>query len=124
MIITLPLPAHKLSPNARPHHMELYRLKKKAKEDAQVQTMVAIQEEGIADQLPWEKATTRATFYFLVKRRRDGDNLNSMLKAHRDGIAAAGVVRDDEDFQNLPPIIEIAKDHPRVEIHITKGHLI
>jgi len=117
--ITLPLPNRKLSPNAIPHHMELYRLKKAAKNAGHMAALLAVQEQEMDEsQFPWEKATTQATFYFLVNRRRDGDNHNAMLKAYLDGVADAGIVNDDEDFIPLPPIFEVVDSDARVEIEI------
>jgi len=57
--------------------------------------------------LPWPGAYVRATFYFRVRRKRDGDNLNASLKHALDGLADAGIVADDNAFVLLPPTVEI-----------------
>lgn len=49
---------------------------------------------------PFERATIRATFY--LARKRDDDGLIAWLKPFRDGLADAGIVRNDSAFTMLP----------------------
>lgn len=114
--IELPLPDKVLSPNARGKHWA------KKSHAVKMARMVAggIARSAWQQQEPMEKATLQATFYHRTKAKRDDDNLNGSLKAYRDGIADAGVVRDDHDMKNLEPIQLIDKEKPRVEITVTE----
>lgn len=96
--ITLPWPDAKLSPNARVHHMALYRVKAKAKDDAWVLTREALPSK--ADRAPYAgdaPIPLTITFHPPDKRRRDRDNMQYMLKAALDGIAL-GLEVDDYRF--------------------------
>ena len=71
---------------------------------------------------PWEKVEMKAKFFHKQKRRRDGTNHNSMLKAAQDGIVEAGLAVDDDSqhWTTLPPEFSIDKKLSRVEITITR----
>ena len=114
MIITLPLPAKELRANARVHWAVKHIKTKNAR--AMAETM------GRASRARFTgKVLIRPVFYFAKKRRRDGDNLVSSLKAYIDGLRDAGVIEDDstEHIEWLDPRIEIHVLNPRLELHIT-----
>lgn len=91
--IELRWPDKDLSPNARPHHMKLHRVKKAASEAAYWATKIALghrrfRHDGKSDIL------LRQIAHAPDKRDRDRDNLDHSLKAARDGIAMALDVND------------------------------
>ena len=85
------LPDKRLSPNARLHHMELYKAKRDAKEEA----MWLVLEQG-RPQRAIEKAHITITWVAKDKRRRDADNLFAALKATIDGLVEVGLLVDDD----------------------------
>lgn len=116
VLVTLPLPHPSLSPNARPHHMTKARLKKKARNDgylAGVKARIDCQHEQ-----PFELAEAHATFYVRTNRNRDGDNALASLKASFDGLADAGIFRNDSGLRHYPVKFEVDKKNPRVELLI------
>jgi hypothetical protein len=86
------------------------------------QAREAVEAEDIQS-FPWAYATTGATFYHQINRRRDEDNHQGMLKAVYDGIVDAGVVADDDSkhMRKEPPEFLIDKINPRVEIRISNA---
>ena len=84
------LPDRDLSPNARMHHMQLYRAKRQAKDEA----MALVLEQGRPD-IPYEKAHITITWVAKDKRRRDPDNLFASMKPYIDGLVEAGLIADD-----------------------------
>ena len=117
MVITLPLPHKLLSPNARPHHMALARVKKNHRIDAM---MTALGE--MSQPAPkWEKATALCRFYFKDKRKRDKDNALASLKSYFDGLADAGVVVNDCGITHAPSEFHVDAENPRVEIQIEES---
>ena len=112
ILIILPLPDRRLSPNAR----VCWQAKSKATKRYRAASFF------IAQQFPrrWARAESEATFYFKDRRRRDRDNLLASLKAAFDGIAAAGVVEDDADLTHLPVRLEVDRIAPRVEIRLRR----
>lgn len=119
LTITLPLPHPNLSPNARVHHMVLYRHKTKARSDAKIAAVAAMAKAGFMDYPKWASATVQCTFYFASNRNRDKDNASASMKYAMDGLADAQIVVNDSAFQPLTPVFEIDKDDPRVEVEIT-----
>ncbi len=137
--ITLPLPDAGLSPNARVHWAKLAKLKKVARAHGfgkASDQLFAVRGSAIScawrqrewgfdfqasNLIPfWPAATIHYTFYFKTERKRDDDNLIYRMKAARDGIAAAGLVPDDNKIQTLPPTIKIDKKNPRVVVTLAK----
>lgn len=101
--LTLPVPAEVLHPNARSHWASKARATKKRRHE--VATVAAAYRTPC---MPWKAATIQATFY--LPRRRDGDGLNSWLKATIDGLADAGYVKNDSAFTLLPPLQVTGKE--------------
>jgi len=97
--ITLPLPPKQLHPNGRCHYMAKARAVKKARWEAGIAAVAAL--EGRKPPR-WEKATVQATFY--VAKKGDGDGRNSSLKAALDGLQDAGIVANDSGLTVLPPL--------------------
>lgn len=113
LVVTLPLPSAGLSQNGRGAWQKKDRLTGEYRTMAKVAARTA-------GRLPlWDGATMQPTFYWPDKRRRDDDNAASSLKAARDGIADAGLVRDDSTIKALPPTFEVDRENPRVEIRLT-----
>lgn len=119
--IIVEIPPAKLSQNARVHWHERARLTRIAKADGYAMTIVAMDEVGLI-QPRWSKARMHTTFYWASNRRRDVDNANSRLKATIDGIVQAGLIADDsyEVLTKEPPVFEVDKHNPRVEIVVEK----
>ena len=92
MIIVLPWPDKRLSPNARIHWRAKVGPKQKARIDASWATVGA---EGFHDFDPPDgDIPVQVTFYPPDKRRRDDDNIIGAFKHARDGIADALSVND------------------------------
>ncbi len=113
-VLTLPLPTKYLSPNARCH----WRTKAEA-----VKAYRSITRWAAATRKPagWETvdaASVRCKFYFRVQRKRDRDNLLSMMKPAFDGLADAGIIANDSGFTYLPIEFGYDKTRERVEIEI------
>ncbi len=113
MIIVLPWPDRKLSPNARAHWRVTSHAKKKARRDAAFLTLEALQGRKIASDGP---LPFRVTFYPPDKRLRDDDNMVGSFKASRDGIADALAV-DDRRFQPEYHFADPAKPG-RIEVEL------
>jgi Holliday junction resolvase RusA-like endonuclease len=121
LIVTLPLPQKALSPNAS--NRIPWAVKAKAIRDyrwaAKMACLSALREAG--EVCAWDGAVVEAHFFFKVNRTHDNDNLNASLKAARDGLADAGLVKDDTSIRNVEPVVAVDKNDPRVELWITKG---
>lgn len=90
IVVELSWPAKELSPNARVHHMVLYRFKKAAKNEAEWATKIARPFSWGSDG-PFD---VHIRAYPPVNRNRDADNLIASLKASLDGIAKVLGVND------------------------------
>ena len=119
-VLTLPLPAVVLNPNrGRKHWSRLASAKKVYTAAAFYAATDWINRTIPKPQTPFAAIEMEPTFYFVVPRDRDRDNWGATLKAYQDGIEKAGIVKNDKDVTNLPPIFEIDRDRPRVELLIT-----
>jgi crossover junction endodeoxyribonuclease RusA len=112
IVITLPLPAPCLSPNARPHFMQKARATKAYRTAAFIEARKHKAER-------WKRATAQATFYKATKRVSDSDNLLASLKSAYDGIADAGIVANDRDLTHKPVVQLVDRANPRVEIELS-----
>ena len=119
--IILPLPPSCLSPNRPPFSVGGRYRKAAAIKKQRRDARKAIEEERI-DSGPWNQVEAQARFYHKKKRRRDGANFNAMLKGAFDGIVDAGLAIDDDHvhWTTLPPLFFIDRDHPRVEISVSR----
>ena len=93
MIVKLPWPDRILSPNSRAHHMA----RAKAAREARAWAKTLTQAEFTNLKMPYQdndNIPLSFTFCFPDARERDSDNLNSMMKAARDGIADALGIND------------------------------
>ena len=117
--IVLPLPARVLSPNCAVATPGGRFAKAAATKRYRKLAREAVQEECLVG---WGKASVAATFYWPNKRRRDTDNAIASLKAAYDGLVDAGLLPDDdyECMQRERPVFEIDRDHPRVELLVTR----
>ena len=97
MRIILPWPDSKLSPNARCHWRAKAPAKAKARSDAAYATYDAMPHGAREVRDVYAGAhpiPVQVYFYPPDKRHRDDDNMISLLKAGRDGIADALAVND------------------------------
>lgn len=117
LTIILPLPAKALSPNARVHWRVKAKSTAKARGDAQLAAINAMNEEGICAPY-WKKATAKGRFYFRTNRAHDQTNLQGSLKASEDGFTDACVWKDDSGVVWLPPEVFVDAKKPRVEVEI------
>lgn len=108
LTLTLKHPPRELHPNGRASVFNGARLVKLSRLYAKLEAINAMNRIGWMKPPQWEKATTRTTFHFDKKRRRDGDNLGAWLKSYWDGIADAGVVVNDSGFHHEPPTIVVS----------------
>lgn len=122
LIVALPLPPQLLQPNRKSHWAVKSRAVRDYRWAAKMATLAALREAG--EVVAWDAAEVEPHFYFRVKRVRDPDNLASCLKAARDGLADAGLVKNDTNIRNAEPVVHIDPDHPRVELWIRKLKLL
>jgi len=122
LIVTLPLPPKTLSPNARSHWAAKGHAARDYRWAAKMACLAALREAG--EVIAWDAAEVEPHFYFRVKRVRDPDNLAACLKSARDGLADAGLVKNDCNIRNAEPVVGIDKKNPRVELWITKLKLL
>lgn len=116
VVITLMLPAHALSPNARNHWRTVWKAKKYYRQIASANARLAYNGH------PFKSATCEARFYFKNdKRKRDRDNLLASLKSAFDGLADGGLIENDRDLTHLPVKVGIDDERPRVELHVTEA---
>ncbi len=96
--LELPLPVAELSPNARGTWAKISATKQ-ARYDAQEEARSAKFNWCKANKTQWvplkEPVTATVTFILKTKRRRDLDNLISMLKPTWDGFVDAKLLSDD-----------------------------
>lgn len=119
LVVELALPDRKLSPNA-PSGSRRGKAPavKKYREAAAWSFLQAMREAGAST---FDSVTVLAFFYFKRGRRRDGLNMQMMLKPAIDGMQDAGVVPDDRWVTELPPVLQVDKQRPRVQIHVYEG---
>ena len=117
ILITLPLPDRRLSPNARVHWRTLWAQKKAYKRAAYVATYYAGGQKA-----KWMRATAKVTFFWKDRRDRDMDNAMASLKSAWDGIKEAGLIEDDcaRVLTHEPAEFRVDGDDPRVEIRVRK----
>ena len=119
MIVVLPWPDKRLSPNARLHWSDKLWPKQSARNDAKIATMAA---EGFKETRKAFVSDTlcqiafKVTFYPPDKRHRDDDNMIGSIKSARDGVAQALNV-NDRRFRSSYTVAEPCKPG-RVEIEL------
>lgn len=97
MIVVLPWPDMRLSPNSRMHWAVKAGVVAKARRDAAYATYEAVGgglREARAAFAGNDPISVRVTFYPPDKRHRDDDNLVGCIKSARDGIADALAIND------------------------------
>lgn len=114
--IELPLPHKGLTPNRRAQGGQYYKLKKAAREAGYLCAFAALKRR---DAPQWEQARALIVRYGPNRMHPDGDNVVASLKHYIDGIADCGIIRNDRGLKTDPPILEVDKDNPRIEITIT-----
>lgn len=122
VLIVLPLPPPELSPN-RPPGSFGGRMKKAASSSRYRTLARRAAEDAGVESGPWERATVRATFYHARRNRRDDVNFLASLKPAYDGLVDAGLLEDDdsEHLTTLPAAFELDREHPRVELLVTRA---
>lgn len=136
--VTLPLPPKALSLNARSrsHWPRTNATKQYRRAAADAGTVARCQHAGPSEPFPWRRATIQPVFYVRDRRglARDGDGAAASLKPAIDGLQVdrsgvekgrivskpgAGIVENDHGVTLLPPVFEVDKAEPRVELVIT-----
>jgi len=115
--ITLPLPHRCLSPNARCHWAVKAKQTRWYRENACGRT-------GLATKYArpeWPAATVAIEYNHHVKRNRDRDNALACLKSAFDGLADAGLIKNDSGLTHLPIVFTVDKNRPEgVTLTITR----
>ncbi len=115
--ITVAMPPHELSPNARCHWRVLAKQKKIHKWSSIVRVRDAI---AHAKGLPYASATIKYEAFYPAKPW-DDDNLIAAMKYARDAFATVGIVPDDNVFTTLPVVSHGYDKNPRVEVTIMEN---
>jgi hypothetical protein len=115
--ITLPIPARKLSPNARTHWAEKAKLTKASRRAAYFAALEAL---NLRKPPGWIKARLGVRAFFKTLNFPDPTNFPLSLKAAIDGIADAGIIANDKGLWPERPVFEKDTGNPRVEITITE----
>lgn len=112
--ITLDLPPRELHPNARPHWARKHKATKKYRGYAGIM--------GRTVGTRFVKARLDLAYFAKDGRglKADSDNLTSWFKAGRDGLADAGLVANDQDFEVGGVTVQVDKARPRVEVTLTE----
>lgn len=117
IVITLPIPHKSLSSNNAGHchwaKKEAHR--KKARQDGY---LAAVHAGGA--KLWWNVADASVVWYSRTARKIDLLNMDHWLKAYYDGIADAGVVKNDRGIHPVSHEQRKDEDNPRVEIILTR----
>lgn len=101
MTVTLPWPPKILSPNARPHHMALYKAKRAYRQACMWQAMA----DGIRPNVSYRTPLTVEVEFIPPDRRpRDRDNMIAAMKAGFDGLADALGVDDRHFLLQFAPV--------------------
>jgi hypothetical protein len=112
----LPLPDRRLSPNARTCRAVKWQAVKAARAAARIEAVRVL--EGCPPPR-WGKAKLHpAVFLGPRNRQPDPDNLIASLKSYIDGLADAGIVRNDKDLWPARPTFTRVEKFPRIEITI------
>ena len=114
--IILPIPARKLSPNARVHWAEKAKLTRAARKAAYFAALEAL---NLRKPPGWSKARLDVKAFFKTRNFPDPDNLTASMKSSIDGIADAGIILDDKSLWPERPVFEKDASNPRVELTIT-----
>ena len=122
MIVVLPWPDKRLSPNSRAHWADKVRPKAYARLDAKIATMGAAGFHAAKEAFAQSDGPIpfKVTFYPPDKRHRDDDNMIGSIKSARDGVAQALNV-NDRRFRSSYTIAEPCKPG-RVEIEMLPLH--
>lgn len=115
--IILPIPARKLSPNARTHWAEKAKLTKASRKAAHLAALEAL---NLRKPPGWIKAKLEVKAYFKTLTFPDPDNFIASLKSSIDGIADSGIILDDKALWPERPTFAKDSRNPRVEITITE----
>lgn len=113
--LTLPLPPRELSPNARTHWARKARSVAAYRLCAETMARKVVR---ASQRSRWDRAEVRTTFYLPDRRRRDRDNLMASMKAAWDGLVDAEILSDDRGLVQYPPVLEVDRENPRVEIEV------
>jgi hypothetical protein len=122
IVVAIAIPPSELLPNARYHWGKVARARKKQREE--VCWLVRAEKNKIGMRFPWPGAFVEPHVFYKDKRHHaDEDGICASLKAARDGMQDALLVENDKTISNLPPIIAIDKENPRMELWITRKEI-
>lgn len=106
-----------LSPNAVIHWTKKGAYRKAARLEAKLVALDQINR--MRSFKPFAKVRIRSTIYVPAKRNfLDDDNGLSCLKPYFDGLADAGIVKNDRHMKRETPDFEVDTKRPRVELRI------
>lgn len=106
-----------LSPNARLHWAQKSSFAKLARLEAKLVAQNEILREKNWKQ--FEKVRVWPTIYVRAKRNfLDDDNALSCLKPFFDGLADAGIVKNDRQMKRMTPEFAVDPDRPRIELRV------
>ena len=114
--IVLPLPARKLSPNARTHWAEKAKLTRASRKVAHLAALEAL---NLRRPPGWIKARLEVRAYFKTMNFPDADNLTASMKSSIDGIADSGIIANDKGLWPERPVFAKDTRNPRLELTIT-----
>lgn len=114
--IILPLPARKLSPNARVHWAEKAKLVRASRKTAHLASLEAL---NLRRPPGWLKARLEVKAFFKTLNFPDPSNFMGSLKSSEDGIADSGIIINDKSLWPERPVFEKDTSNPRIEITIT-----
>lgn len=116
IVITLPIPDRKLSPNARCHWAEKAKLTKAHRTRAMLLALATL---PATRQPKWEKATVQVQWFSRTAKVQDEDNLIATLKHVGDALQDTQIVTNDRGLTWLPPIQSKDARNPRVVLTVT-----
>ena len=114
--VILDPPPKELRPNTSVHHRPKAVAKKKYRQHAYEETLVACYLHKV--KAPFHTAVIGIHFYFPTKAFQDRDNILASLKSGFDGMVDAGLFTDDRELFHLPAIRRKDADDPRVELRV------
>lgn len=119
VVITLPIPDPKLSPNGRAHWRQKSRLVQAHRAEGKLRTWKAM---GLAPFGEWERASILVRWFGRHHNclRLDQTNIIGSLKPYEDGIVDAGLLKNDRGVCWLPPERAVDKANPRIEMVVTR----
>lgn len=116
IVITLPIPDRRLSPNARTHWAAKAKLTREHRTRAMLLALAALPS---TVQPKLTIATVQIDWYHRTAHRLDSTNAIGSCKAYEDGLTDAGIWHDDSGVTHLPVRQFTDKANPRIVLTIS-----